>query len=176
VGKLLLVFTILPLVEIYLLLVLNQHAGLWPTVGIVVGTGVLGAIVAHAEGMRVLREWQRSLVRGRVPEEGVLGGVLILIGGILLITPGVITDLVGIVLLIPPTRRLVANAIRRRLEQKIQQGSIKVVSVSQVGQKQPSPEGYDSFRPPRVVMDVEAEDLDPDDESGGRSSDRRVLH
>lgn len=175
-GKLLLVFTIIPLLEIYLLLVLNQHAGLWPTVGIVVGTGILGAIVAHAEGARVLREWQRSLVRGRVPEEGVLGGVLILIGGILLVTPGVITDLVGITLLIPPTRRLVANVIRKRLEQKIQQGAIKVVSVSHVGGQPPSPGGYDSFRPPRVVMDVEAEEIDPDDEAGGRSSDRRVLH
>lgn len=175
-GKLLLVFTIVPIIEIYLLLVLNQHAGLWPTVGIVVGAGILGAIVAHAEGLRVLRAWQRSLVRGRVPEEGVLGGVLILIGGILLVAPGVVTDLAGIFLLIPPTRRLVAAAIRRRLEQKIQQGAIKVVSVSQVGAQPPSAGGYDSFRPPRVVMDVEAEEFDPDDESGGRSSDRRVLH
>jgi UPF0716 protein FxsA len=176
VGKLLLVFTIIPLAEIYLLLLINQYVGLWPTIGIVVGTGIVGAFVAHSEGMRVLREWQRSLVRGRVPEEGVLGGALILIGGILLVTPGVITDLVGITLLIPPTRRLVAKAIRARLEQKINQGAIKVVSVSQVGVQPPQSGGYDSFRPPRVVMDVEAEDIDLDDESGGRSSDRRVLH
>ena len=172
-GKLLVVFIVVPLAEIYLLLLFNHHLGLWPTVGLVLGTG---AIVAHTEGLRVIRQWQRSLVRGKVPEEGVLGGVLILIGGLLLVAPGVITDLVGILLLIPPTRRLVANAIRKRLEQKISEGAVRVVSIGHADNPWPSPGGFDSFRPPRVVMDVEAEEIDPDDDDATRSSDRRVLH
>ena len=176
VVKLFLVFTIVPLCEIYLLLMFNQYIGFWPTVGLVLGTGAAGAVVAHAEGLRVLRQWQRSLVRGRVPEEGVLGGLLVLVGGVLLVAPGVITDLAGILLLIPPTRRLVARAIRTRLERKIHDGSIKVVSVSHVEGQSQSPAGYDSFRPPRVVMDVEAEEIDLDDDDSSRASDRRVLH
>ncbi len=84
VGKLLLLFTVVPLVELYLLLVIGSSIGFWPTVAIVLTTGLLGAWLAKSEGLRVYRKWQASLAQGRLPEEGVLGGLLVLVGGVLL--------------------------------------------------------------------------------------------
>jgi UPF0716 protein FxsA len=115
-GKLLLLFTVTPIVETYLLVLLGQHLGFWWTVAIVLITGVLGAVLGKREGLKVWRAWQEALAQGRMPEEGILGGVLVLIGGVLLVTPGVLTDLTGIALLAPPSRRLIARYVRKRLE------------------------------------------------------------
>ncbi len=186
VAKLLLLFTVVPLCEFYLLLTIDELIGLWPTVALVLCTGVVGAWLARAEGLRVLRHWQRSLVRGKVPEDGVLGGVLILVGGVLLVTPGVMTDIVGLLLLIPPTRRTIATMIRAQMEKRIRDGRIKVVSVSDFGDQSPfvpDPDGLSSVsssRPRNVVMDVEGElidlDDDCDDDETSEPRDRRVLH
>lgn len=118
-GKLLLLFTVVPVVELYLLITIGQNMGAGPTIALVLGTGLLGAWLARREGSRVLRSWQASLARGEMPKEGVISSVLVLMGGVLLVTPGVITDVTGLVLLLPWTRRLVANAIRKRLEQRL---------------------------------------------------------
>lgn len=118
-GKLLLLFTVVPVVELYLLITIGQNVGAGPTIALVLGTGLLGAWLARREGSRVLRSWQASLARGEMPKEGVISSVLVLMGGVLLVTPGVITDVTGLVLLLPWTRRLVANAIRKRLEQRL---------------------------------------------------------
>lgn len=128
-GKyLFLAFTVIPLVELYLLLAMGQHLGFWPTLGSVVLTGLLGTVLARREGVRVLREWQRSLSQGRVPEEGILGGVLVLVGGVLLVAPGVLTDVTGLLLLFPPTRRLVAAVVRRGLERRVASGRLRVTT------------------------------------------------
>jgi UPF0716 protein FxsA len=150
-GKLLLLFTVVPLVELYLLLFIGDVVGFWPTVGIVLFTGVLGAWLAKREGLRVFRKWQEALAEYRMPEEGVLGGVLVLVGGVLLVTPGVLTDLVGFLLLVPPTRRLVAAVVRRRVERRIADGSIHVVTYTSAGTV-----GRRSAAPPGVI-DVEGE-------------------
>jgi UPF0716 protein FxsA len=117
-GKLLLLFTVVPVVELYLLITLGQTMGAAPTIGLVLGTGLLGAWLAKREGMRVLQSWQASMARGEAPKEGVISSVLVLVGGVLLVTPGVVTDMTGLVLLLPWTRRLVANALRKRLERR----------------------------------------------------------
>jgi UPF0716 protein FxsA len=129
VGKyLFLAFTLGPLVELYLLLLVGQHVGLWPTVGLVFFTGLLGAVLAKQEGLRVVRRWQESVAQGRMPEEGILGGALVLVGGVLLITPGVLTDLAGLLLLLPPTRRWVAARVRRALERRMAAGTLRVTT------------------------------------------------
>jgi UPF0716 protein FxsA len=175
VAKLLLLFTVVPLVELYLLLQIDELIGLLPTVAIVLTTGVVGAWLARSEGLRVLSLWQRSVVRGAVPDEGVLGGVLILIGGALLVTPGVLTDIVGFAFLIPPSRRFIADRVRKRLEQKVHDGSVRVVNVG-------DSRGFDMSttmphwsQPRDVVMDVEAEAIDADEDEED-VSDRRTLH
>jgi len=126
---LLVLFIVVPFVELYLLLVIGRYVGFWPTVGMIIVPGVLGATLAKAEGLRVWRSYKSALAEGKLPDEGILGGLLVLIGGVLLITPGVLTDLTGILLLLPFTRRFVAGVIRKRIEERIGQGLFKVVSV-----------------------------------------------
>lgn len=126
-GKLFLLFTALPLVDLYLLLRIGDTIGGLATLALVLVTGALGAMLARAEGLRVLRAFQDAVARGVVPQEGVLSGALLMLGGALLITPGVITDALGLLLLVPFTRRRIAALIGARLQRAIERGSIQVV-------------------------------------------------
>lgn len=130
---LLLAFTVVPFIELYLLLAIGRQVGLWPTLAMVLVTGVVGASLARREGGRVMRSWRESLARGQVPEEGILSGALVLVGGALLVAPGVFTDLMGLLLLIPPTRRLVARWLRRALERRVRDGSVRVTTFGSGG-------------------------------------------
>src|SRR5689334_17381689 len=106
INKLLLFFVALPLVELCLMLLLSQYIGLAWTIIFILGTGVLGAWLANTQGLSVYRRIQEEVSQGRMPTDSLLDGVLILIAGLLLITPGVLTDLTGIFLMIPFTRAL----------------------------------------------------------------------
>ena len=168
-GKLLLLFIVVPFVELYLLMWVAGHVGFWSTVGIVMLTGVVGAAMARAEGLRVFTTWQRALSEGRLPEDGVVSGLLVLVGGVLLVTPGVLTDGVGFLLLFPATRRVVAAVLTARLERAIANGSIHVVQGQPMGSPFVHMEG--PFGAPREtgrsgrplggdVIDVEGEVVD----------------
>jgi UPF0716 protein FxsA len=132
VGKVILLFVVVPLVETYLLAHIGAAIGWANTIALVIVTGVFGGWLAKLEGARAWHRWRAALAEGRVPEEGVLEGLLLLIGGALLITPGVLTDALGLALLIPTTRRLVAGFIRPRIEQRVQQQASTVVEQSRV--------------------------------------------
>lgn len=119
-------FVVMPVVELWLLITIGRSVGALPTVLLVVGTGALGAALARHEGRRVFEGWRRAAKEGRLPEEGVLESALILAGGVLLLTPGVISDLTGLALLFRPTRRVFAGLLRRKLEAKLADGSIRV--------------------------------------------------
>jgi UPF0716 protein FxsA len=125
-GILILLFIALPIAELWILIRLGQSVGFWLTLAIVLGTGALGAALAKSQGMRVLREVQRELAAGRVPHRQVLDGMAVLVGGALLLTPGFISDVAGLALLFPPTRRLLEVGVRRWLERQIQTGSLRV--------------------------------------------------
>jgi UPF0716 protein FxsA len=125
-GNLALLFVIVPIVELMLLIQLGQVVGLMPTLLLVLATGVGGAILARAEGVRVFFQFQRELASGRLPGQAMLDGIAVLVGGAFLLTPGVLTDLVGFSLLFPPTRRWIQKAVRARLERQIQDGTIRV--------------------------------------------------
>jgi UPF0716 protein FxsA len=142
---LILAFVVLPFVDLYLLLLLGRQVGFWPTVGLVLAAGLIGSFLARKEGVRVLRRWQESMARGQVPQEGLLGGALVLVGGVLLVIPGVLTDVVGLFLLFPPTRRLVAGLVRRRLERGMAEGTVRVTTFQSSG-----PFPGDPFAPPEV--------------------------
>jgi UPF0716 protein FxsA len=122
--KLILLLTVTPLVELYLLLRLAQVMGVAATVLIVLGTGVLGGILARAEGLRVLARIQEDLRDGRVPGKSLLEGAMILVAGALLVTPGILTDGVGFLILLPPSRVLLRHVIERWLKRKIDQGRV----------------------------------------------------
>ena len=115
-GRLLLLFTVVPLIELWLLLQLSGVVGLPATIAMVLVTGVLGATLAKQEGLRTLQEWQVSLSQGQMPRDGLASGLLLLVGGVFLVTPGVLTDLTGLLLLVPPVRRALADTISARAE------------------------------------------------------------
>ncbi|MFP2931054.1 FxsA family protein [Pyxidicoccus sp. 3LG] len=126
---LLLAFTVVPFIELYLLLAIGREVGFVPTLAMVLVTGLIGASLARREGGRVMKSWRESMARGQVPEEGIVSGALVLVGGALLVAPGVFTDVVGLLLLIPPTRRFVAARLRRSLERRVREGSVRVTTV-----------------------------------------------
>ncbi len=123
-GKLLLLFTAVPVLEFYLLFQIAGRFGFLTTLALVIITGALGAALAKTEGLRLLRDWQVALSQGRMPEDGVVHGALLLVGGVLLVTPGVLTDITGLLLLLPQTRGLIAAFMRRELERRIANGEI----------------------------------------------------
>jgi UPF0716 protein FxsA len=161
-GKLFLLFTIVPAVELYLLIQIGDRIGAIATLAMLFGTGILGAALARAEGLRVVRTWQSSLAAGTVPPDGVVSGALVLLGGVLLITPGVLTDVAGLLLLVPAVRRPVAHYVTRRLERAIAAGTIKVVQTHRgSGPRDP----FTTRRRPNAypdVIDVEGEPV-PDE-------------
>jgi UPF0716 protein FxsA len=110
--RLLLLFTIVPLVELFILIKLGGVIGVGPTVAIVIGTGILGAWLARRQGLGVLRRLGAELDQGRLPTEALLDGLLILIAGALLLTPGLITDALGFTLLVPPGRKIARRLVK----------------------------------------------------------------
>jgi UPF0716 protein FxsA len=106
INKLLAFFVILPLVELCLVLLLGQYLGIAWTLTFIIGTGILGTWLARTQGLSTYRRIQQELSQGRMPTDSLIDGALILLAGVLLISPGVLTDLVGILLMIPPTRVL----------------------------------------------------------------------
>ena len=116
--RLLLLFTVVPLVELFLLVKLGTVIGIGPTVFIVIFTGVLGAWLARRQGLGVLRRISDDLADGRLPAEAVIDGLLIFIAGAVLLTPGLITDALGFFLLIPQGRAVVRRAVAVRLEKR----------------------------------------------------------
>jgi UPF0716 protein FxsA len=118
--RLLLLFTVVPLVELGLLIQLGRVIGLAPTIAIVLCTGFTGAALARWQGLATLGRVQAEMAAGRVPTGPLVDGILILAAGALLLTPGLITDSIGFLLLIPPTRavvrRTIVEAFRRRLQ------------------------------------------------------------
>ena len=127
-GRLFLLFTLVPLAELYLLMTIGGLMGAGPTIALVAGTGLAGAWLARREGRRTLASYQESLAKGQMPEDGILSGLLVFGGGVLLITPGVLTDVFGLSMMIPPLRRAVARMLQGRLQKRIESGEVQVLS------------------------------------------------
>lgn len=138
-ARLLLLFVVVPLLELALLIQIGQMVGLLPTIGLVILTGIGGAALARAEGLRTMWSFRAALAEGRLPGRELWDGAAILVGGALLLTPGILTDLVGFGLLLPPTRRWIQKRIRRSLERSLRNGTLNV-TVYRMG-PQP-PEGW----------------------------------
>jgi len=113
--RLLFLFLAVPIVEMILLIEIGRRIGLVATLGIVILTGIVGAMLARAEGLEVFRRIQNDLSEGRLPGDPLLDGVFVLAGGLLLLTPGLLTDLVGFAVLLPFTRVPIRRAVIRRL-------------------------------------------------------------
>jgi UPF0716 protein FxsA len=140
-----LLFVVVPILELYVLIQIGQAVGPLPTVALVVLMGVVGAALARAQGFATLARIQREMAEGKVPTTALLDGVLILTAALLMITPGVLTDVVGVSLLIPPVRALVGRALTRHVSARV-----RVVT--------PADFGAAPWRRPRGdVIDIQAE-------------------
>jgi len=132
-----LLFLVLPIVDAALLLWLVSVVGAAPVVLFVVASAVLGIWAASRQARGALDRWRAAFDAQRPPEEGALGGLMMLFGGIFLVVPGVLSDLLGAALLVPPVRRFVADRLRFALEERIARGQIRVTTV-EVGRTAPS--------------------------------------
>jgi UPF0716 protein FxsA len=127
-GRLLLLFTVVPLLELYLLIEVGSRLGAATTVILIAVTGVAGALLARVQGFRVILEIRGRLAEGRLPADELLSGGLVVAGGLLLVTPGILTDVVGLALLLPFVRVRVVEGVKRFLRRKIEEGSIHVAA------------------------------------------------
>lgn len=132
---LIILFIVVPILELYVIVQVGQWIGLVPTLALLLADAVLGSLLLKHQGRGAWRRFNEALAARRFPGKEVADGLLIVIGGTLLLTPGFLTDLVGLFLLIPPTR-----AIARRLLKRLTVGRFTVVGVPGGGR--------DPFGPP----------------------------
>ena len=119
-------FTLVPLLELYLLIRLGTYVGAVDTIAIVIGTGVAGGLLAKSQGLAVLDRMRAELNQGRLPAESLFDGLLILIAGVMLVTPGLLTDGLGLLLLIPWSRQGIKSWLKRKMQEKISEGEIHI--------------------------------------------------
>jgi UPF0716 protein FxsA len=108
------IFIVVPIAELYVLLQIGQAIGVLPTIALLIVDSVLGSWLMRSQGRAAWLRFNRALAEGRVPGREVIDGVLIIFGGALLLTPGFLTDILGLVLLLPPTRAIVRQVLVRR--------------------------------------------------------------
>lgn len=114
------VFLVVPLAELYVIIQVGQAIGVLDTLALLIVISVVGAWLAKREGIGVLRRIQRSLDAGRVPGTELVDGFLILLAGALMLTPGFLTDILAILLLLPPVRAVVRRQLRRAFARRIE--------------------------------------------------------
>ena len=136
-------FVGVPLVELWLLLQVGERVGAMPTIALVIGTGILGANLTRREGMRTIEKINKAMAQGQMPQEALLDGLAIFMGGTLLLTPGILTDVLGFSLLFPLARPFLLALVSGWMQKKMQSGSASV-SFYQSGLGQ----DFDMNRPP----------------------------
>lgn len=119
-GKLILLFIFVPVIELYLLIEVGQWLGALNTIVLVIVTGIAGAALAKFEGLRVLHDLQKELVELKTPGDKMIEGVLVLVGGLLLLTPGIITDVLGFSLIIPFSRKYFREIAKKKFTTSVQ--------------------------------------------------------
>jgi UPF0716 protein FxsA len=144
---LVLLFIAVPLAELAVIIQVGQAIGVWWTIGLLLADSILGSWLMRHQGRSTWRRFNETMQAGRVPTREALDGALVIFGGALLLTPGFITDILGLILLIPPTRAVVRAVLARRIAHRM------VASAT----KRTTPR-------PRGDYDVEgtAVDVDPD--------------
>jgi UPF0716 protein FxsA len=145
-------FIVVPIVELYVIIQIGSLIGVWPTIALLLADAVLGSLLLRHQGRGAWRRFNAALAERRFPGREVADGLLIAVGGTLLLTPGFVTDILGAIFLIPPTRALVRRLLRGYVGRRFM-----VASVGSMGgpvNHGPAKRGYD--------YDVTAEEIPPD--------------
>ena len=114
-----LIFTLVPLIELGILIRVGGYIGFWNTIAIILITGICGAFLAKHQGLWVIDAIKRDIANAVFPADKLFDGALILVGATLLITPGLLTDILGILCLIPVTREVLKSQIKKFVGKKI---------------------------------------------------------
>jgi UPF0716 protein FxsA len=146
-------FIVVPIVELYVIIQIGSLIGVWPTIALLLADAVLGSLLLRHQGRGAWRRFNAALAERRFPGREVADGLLIAIGGTLLLTPGFVTDILGAIFLIPPTRAIVRRLMRGYVARRF----AIVAMPGPSGQARPatSSRGYD--------FDATAEEVDGDD-------------
>lgn len=189
--KLLALFTIVPLVELVLLVWLGIYLGnqWWLTIALVVATAVLGAVLSKLEGKRAWAKIKEDLRQGNIPRDSLLDGLAVLVAGAFLVTPGVLTDIAAMVLLIPPARKPVKAYARKKFKNMLEGGRANIVTSSSFqfhastgedgdGQQGPRPFRQSPFRrdEDEDVIDVTPDEEDDQPDRSGPAGSRDPEH
>ena len=124
--RLLILFTCIPLLEVYVLIEAGRQIGVMPTISMILLTGAAGAWLARTQGIEVIQRIQRQVAAGEMPGEGLMDGAMVLIGGLLLLTPGFCTDLAGFTFLVPATRGFWRKILTRWVKKSMEQGHVHI--------------------------------------------------
>jgi UPF0716 protein FxsA len=149
---LVLLFVAVPIAEIFLLIQVGQAIGAWWTIAILVADSIVGAVLLRLESRAAWQRFGETMRAGRVPAREVIDGALVIAGGVLLLTPGFLTDALGLLLLLPPTRAVVRAIVARRLAHRM----VASVTTARSG---PRP-GHD-FDVEGTAIDVDSDRLPP---------------
>lgn len=118
--RLLFLFIAIPVIELVLLIQIGGRIGLWPTVGIIFATAIIGASLTRMQGAMTMARAQKAISEGRTPAAEVLDGLMIVIAGVVLLTPGFLTDAIGFALLIPSVRAACRKRLAESLKSRVQ--------------------------------------------------------
>lgn len=120
---LVLLFIVVPLIELFVIIEVGQAIGVWPTIALLFLDSILGAMLLRSQGRAVWRRFNEALAAGRVPHVEVFDGAMVIFGGALLLTPGFVTDIFGLLLLIPPSRAGIRRFLTGMLVGRVSRGA-----------------------------------------------------
>jgi UPF0716 protein FxsA len=156
---LLLLFLIVPIAELAIIIQVGQAIGVWWTIALLIADSLLGSWLMRSQGRAAWRRFNETMGSGRVPAREVLDGVLVIFGGALLLTPGFLSDILGVLLLFPPTRAIARGILVRRFAHRM------VASVSGSVRRGPAPpwprNGHGHYDVEGHAVDLDADRLDP---------------
>lgn len=162
-SRLFLLLAVVPLAEIWLLMLLAEKTSWGTTIVVVLSTGVIGISLVRWQGIKTIQEIQRQLAAGQSPSKTIVSGVLILVSGAMLLTPGLLTDTAGFLLLIPAVRYAVATYLQRRFVNGISarfRSSVWVQSASARSGFDPESGFSDTERPSVRVVEPDVPKID----------------
>jgi UPF0716 protein FxsA len=155
-ALLVVVFIVVPIVELYVIIQIGGLIGVLPTLGLLLADALLGSLLLRHQGRGAWRRFNQALAERRFPGREVADGLMIAIGGTLLLTPGFVTDIFGVLLLLPPTRAIARSLLRRYAAHRF-----VVVGVGSMGGATGPSNGAPANRP--YDFDATAEEIDEDD-------------
>ncbi len=124
--RLFLLFTIIPLIELYFLIKIGGAIGALNTIVLILGTAILGSILVRWQGLKTMQQIMSQISQNIVPAEEMVDAVLIFVGGVMLITPGVLTDFLALFLVFPYTRTLFKRWLRRKFDRMVASGNVRL--------------------------------------------------